>query len=85
MDFFLFVLSSVSWYHFCSPEVRYELCPIHGLKSLISSNLSTWKLIMQLSFLLNGFSFQLQNEFSGEEGWAKPLGIWDLGLKLGWC
>lgn len=67
------------------PKVRGELYPTHGLKSLIPSNLTTWNLIMQISSWLNGLSFQLQNELSEEEGWANPLGIWDLGLKLGWC
>lgn len=67
------------------PKVRDGVYLTHGLKSLILRNLSVWKLIMQISFRLNGLSFQLQNELSEEESWVNPLGIWDLGLKLGWC
>ena len=39
---------------------------------------------MQISSWLNWLSFQLQDELSGEEVWANPLHMWDLGLKLGW-
>lgn len=72
-------LSSVPWHHLCSPEVRGELYPIHGLKSLIPNNLITWKLIVQVSSRLNEFFFQLQDELSGEDGWESPKRskIWD--------
>lgn len=48
---------------------------------LDSHNLITWKSVTQISSSLNKSSLQLQDELSGEEGWANPLDFWDLGLK----